>query len=414
MRLMGPAAVDYTTWGRHKAAAAAVADALREVGEVARAARLDWCGRTVEAIRCGDCGSLTYRAALCHDRACPVCSWRRSRREYARLMGAVRRAPHGRWVHVTLTLPAHVSTSLSAGLDLLTAAWGRWCRSILRGSLGWWRRVEVTRGPAGWHPHMHVLLLLPEGADLDPARVAAAWGRACRLDRAPLVGIRSWGAREVPRLVRYLTSDDHGAAGLDGPVLTEWLGAVRSRRFLASKGSLSSVCADPVATWRRTADRRSQTEPGGGTAPLPDGGAAADRMTRPQVPGVRSRPGPCNISGRYGTPRMPMPEAAEDGNAPGPCNRDPGHLVRRPITAPYVCAGESSGSPGAPGAHGPPGAPPRAGAVVALVPGSGCPRCGGRVHLVGVGVWSGEEYREVRGLAVEDAVPDGERCALCP
>ena len=395
MRLMGPA-VDYTTWGRHKAAAAAVADSLREVGEVARAARLDWCGRTVEAIRCGDCGTVTYRAALCHDRACPVCSWRRCRREYARLLAAVRRAPHGRWVHVTLTLPAHVSTSLSAGLDLLTAAWGRWCRSILRGALGWWRRVEVTRGPAGWHPHVHVLVLLPEGADLDPARVAAAWGRACRLDRAPLVGIRSWGAREVPRLVRYLTSDDHGAAGLDGPVLTEWLGAVRSRRFLASKGSLS-VCADPAAAQRRTADRRSQTEPGGGTA--------ADRMTRPQVPG--------------------------DGS------RDPGHLVRRPITSPAGAgddsgspgapgahgppgappragAGDESGSPGAPGAHGPPGAPPRAGAVVALVPGSGCPRCGGRVHLVGVGVWSGEEYREVRGLAVEDAVPDGERCALCP
>ena len=379
MRLMGPAAVDYTTWGRHKAAAAAVADALREVGEGARAARLDWCGRTVEAVRCVDCGSVTYRAALCHDRACPVCSWRRSRREYSRLLGAVRRAPKGRWLHVTLTLPAHVTTSLSAGLDLLTAAWGRWCRSQLRGALGWWRRVEITRGPGGWHPHVHVLVLLPEGADLDPARVAAAWGRACRLDRAPLVGIRSWGAREVPRLVRYLTADDLGATGLDGPVLTEWLGAVRSRRFLASKGSLSSVCADPVATRRRTADRRSQTEPGGGTA--------ADRR-RP----ITSPAGAGDDSGSPGAP-----------GAHGP----PGAPAR-------AGAGDDSGSPGAPGAHGPPGAPARAGAVVALVPGSGCPRCGGRVHLVGVGVWSGEEYREVRGLAVEDAVPVGERCALCP
>ena len=239
LRLMGPAAVDYTTWGRHKAAAVAVADALREVGEGARAARLDWCGRTVEVLRCGDCGTVTYRAALCHDRACPVCSWRRSRREYARLLSAVRRAPHGRWVHVTLTLPAHVSTSLSSGLDLLTAAWGRWCRSQLRGALGWWRRVEITRAPGGWHPHVHVLVLLPEGADLDPARVAAAWGRACRLDRAPLVGIRSWGARVVPRLVRYLTSDDHGAAGLTGPVLSEWLDAVRGRRLIASSGVLA-------------------------------------------------------------------------------------------------------------------------------------------------------------------------------
>ena len=396
---MGPAAVDYTTWGRHKAAAAAVADALREVGEVARAARLDWCGRTVEAIRCGDCDSVTYRAALCHDRACPVCSWRRSRREYARLLSAVRRAPQGRWVHVTLTLPAHVTYSLSAGLDLLTAAWGRWCRSILRGSLGWWRRVEITRratGPGGWHPHMHVLILLPEGADLDPARVAAAWGLACRLNPAPLVGIRYWVAREVPRLVRYLTADDLGAMGLDGPVLTEWLNAVRSRRLLASKGSLS--CADPVATRRRTADRRSQTEPGGGAAPLLDGGAAVDRKTMPLVPGDGSRPWPCNS---------------------GPINRDPGHLVRRPRTAPSVCAGESSSSPGASGAHGPPGAPPpgappRAGAVVALLPGSGCPRCGGRVLLMGVGVWSGEEYREVRGLAVEDSLPVGEGCALGP
>ena len=349
---MGPAAGDYTTWGRHKAAAAAVADALREVGEGARAARLDWCGRTVVAVRCVDCGSVTYRAALCHDRACPVCSWRRSRREYSRLLGAVRRAPKGRWLHVTLTLPAHVTTSLSAGLDLLTAAWGRWCRSILRGALGWWRRVEVTRGPAGWHPHMHVLLLLPDGADLDPARVAAAWGRACRLDPAPLVGIRSWEAREVPRLVRYLTADDHGAMGLEATELLEWLDAVRSRRLLASKGSL--YCADPAAALRRSADRRSQTEPGGGTA--------ADR--------------------------------------------------RRPITSP-AGAGDDSGSPGAPGAHGPPGAPPRAGAGLELVPGCGCPRCGGRVHLAGVGVWSGETYREVRGLAVEDAIPVGEGCALC-
>ena len=402
MRLMGPAAVDYTTWGRHKAAAAAVADALREVGEGARAARLDWCGRTVEAVRCVDCGSVTYRAALCHDRACPVCSWRRSRREYSRLLGAVRRAPKGRWLHVTLTIPAHVTTSLSAGLDLLTAAWGRWCRSQLRGALGWWRRVEITRAPGGWHPHVHVLVLLPEGVDLDPARVAAAWGRACRLDRAPLVGIRSWGAREVPRLVRYLTTDDLGATGLDGPVLTEWLGAVRSRRFLASKGSLS-VCADPVATWRRTADRRSQTEPGGGTAadrrrPITSPAGAGDDSGSPGAPGAHGPPG-----------APPRAGAGDDSGSPGaPGAHGP------PGAPPRAGAGDESGSPGAPGAHGPPGAPPRAEAVVALVPGSGCPRCGGRVYLVGVGVWSGEEYREVRGLAVEDAVPVGERCALCP
>jgi hypothetical protein len=105
--------------------------------------------------------------------ACPVCS---ARIRHAR--AAIIEAAAVRWVDgfggrlgfLTLTLRHALGQSLRSLRRALSAAWrrvtqSRWWRSL--GVFGFFRAVEVTDGANGWHPHLHVLLLLPAGFDFS-------------------------------------------------------------------------------------------------------------------------------------------------------------------------------------------------------------------------------------------------------
>ncbi len=126
--------------------------------------------------------------------ACPVCApavrWRREQG----LASAIRRLQAERDVSVrlaTLTVPHAVGDQLADLLSGLARAWHRLCsgRSWMDGQaqhgiVGWLRSVDITVSPrSGWHPHLHVLVVLDAGRPTRDEELAQwlgeRWRPAC-------------------------------------------------------------------------------------------------------------------------------------------------------------------------------------------------------------------------------------------
>jgi hypothetical protein len=117
---------------------------------------------------------------------CPTCTTaRRSRAatEIAQGITAIGEQEGEVWAQmVTMTIRHQAEVELAHALEALRVAWhetrhdGTWCR--------WWRdrviasarAVEVTRGVHGWHPHVHLLLVLRD-EPLDREDAIGACGR---------------------------------------------------------------------------------------------------------------------------------------------------------------------------------------------------------------------------------------------
>ncbi len=103
---------------------------------------------------------------------CPVCSAKiRARRSLEVELAAVRHvAEGGTLAMLTLTVRHDRSQSLLELVEAVRSSWRkvqrhrRWAK--LRPELvGTITALEVTHGPNGWHPHLHLLLFLRPGAD---------------------------------------------------------------------------------------------------------------------------------------------------------------------------------------------------------------------------------------------------------
>lgn len=138
----------------------------------------------------------SYRHLIgCKRLDCPVCGPCVAEREAADIALAVTThyANGGQVAFVTLTLRHTLGQYLSTLLPALSKAWTT-CRTSeatrgLWSSLtdGYVRKLEVTFGRNGWHPHLHLLVFLKPGVTADDASqlfegVFARWaGRLVRL-----------------------------------------------------------------------------------------------------------------------------------------------------------------------------------------------------------------------------------------
>lgn len=133
-----------------------------------RAERMRMCGTQVCAALGGDRVHV-IRANWCRDRLCPLCAWRRSRRNAAILRRAIARCvrdrPSGRWIMITLTIPSLQACDLSHGLTCLTRGWDilRHRRAWQRAIIGAARSIEITRSTRTglYHPHLHAIIEVP-------------------------------------------------------------------------------------------------------------------------------------------------------------------------------------------------------------------------------------------------------------
>ena len=121
--------------------------------------------------------------------SCPVCSAKIRTRRSLEVQAAakIHAALGGELVMLTLTLRHVRGQGLAQLLDVLKDSWKAvqqqrgWARGVRRELVGSVTGTEVTFGPNGWHPHLHLLLFLPAGsaaADSIRAWLPAAWQRA--------------------------------------------------------------------------------------------------------------------------------------------------------------------------------------------------------------------------------------------
>ena len=124
---------------------------------------------------------------------CPMCGPKIAAERATDIAMGITEQHHraGQVALLTMTLRHTRAQSLSELLTGLAGAW-RHCRNskvprrLWRAlTTGWIKRLEVTLGPNGWHPHLHVLLFL--GADVTPEQLAELAAAVTRAWEAHLV-----------------------------------------------------------------------------------------------------------------------------------------------------------------------------------------------------------------------------------
>lgn len=160
------------------------------------------CGQSVElGIRDGARAHWSGLVSCGSVHSCPVCS-ERIWAERADELRALLVAAHGAGYvvsMVTLTVRHTAGDGLSEQLDALNDAWSAAQNSsaVARckreaGVVGMVRRLEITDGAHGWHPHLHALVIhsVPGRASVLGATIHRAF--ASRLTRH---GVESWATR---------------------------------------------------------------------------------------------------------------------------------------------------------------------------------------------------------------------------
>lgn len=254
--------------GERKNASLAVADRLLDLCKAGqgyryiyakRAERMRSCGTWMEAARMQDGKFVVIRANWCRDRLCPMCAWRRSRRNAIALQRAVdyrkQLRPGGRWILLTLTIRNVDSSDIANSLDILVHAWDnlRHRREWERCFIGGARSIEITRNSDSgtYHPHLHALL---ECCDdyygdeyLTHARLLYYWRDAVSVytgvyDQDLRVDIRavdtgSDASGSVKEVSKYILKS---APLLESPLedLDELAAAVHGRRLVAYTGTI--------------------------------------------------------------------------------------------------------------------------------------------------------------------------------
>lgn len=143
------------------------------LARVAKCGRVAWTDQvSVHGVQ-GDDGLCAYPVGVVSCGSvwsCAVCSAKIAARRSMEVEAAAlaHTAAGGELVMLTLTVRHDRSQGLAELLDALRGAWRsvqndrRWLpvRSELVGSI---TATEITRGPNGWHPHLHLLLFVPGG-----------------------------------------------------------------------------------------------------------------------------------------------------------------------------------------------------------------------------------------------------------
>lgn len=220
---------------------------LRDVAQSITARdRVHGCGRkrispTVQ-LRLGSRGAGYAGVETCSSIwACPPCS-ASIRAERAReIQDAVGRhiVAEGGGMFITLTVPHGKKDPLRSTLKTVAAGWGKimqrkagrdWKDRL--GIIGYIRAVEVTYGGAGWHPHLHLLVLTRGPVSPDMSAAFEAWLQEKWVDYA---SDRDWGrtAGKFGVRIQDVVADDglakYVAKVQDGDGLDRVLGAELAR-----------------------------------------------------------------------------------------------------------------------------------------------------------------------------------------
>lgn len=207
----------------------------------------------------------------CNRRLCPFCEWRRSkawrRRFFEGLPKFHEDFPTHKPLFLTLTVKNCPINDLRSTIRDMHSAWARMTKLSGFPTKFWFRRTEVTHykseNPlsvgANFHPHMHVLLLVPSSyfshGYIRQNEWRQWWQMSARLDYAPIVDVRrgksksrsgSAGTNESKEASIEITKYQTKATDLIamGSALGEYNRQVANLRFAAVSKSLRPYVAD--------------------------------------------------------------------------------------------------------------------------------------------------------------------------
>lgn len=145
-----------------------------------------------------------HNANFCRDLLCPMCQWRKSLKQISQLSKVLNHEMiKGRYkpVFITLTIPNVPYDKLSEGINACLKSFDRLMKRKKYKSLimGYYRSLEVTvnRRTHTFHPHLHVLVLVPlsygktKGMYISHDELLNDWRQACRDQSITQVDIRA-------------------------------------------------------------------------------------------------------------------------------------------------------------------------------------------------------------------------------
>lgn len=150
----------------------------------------------------GDLSLKLHQARFCRVRNCPVCQWRRSLMWRARFYNAVPQLlkdyPKHRFLFLTLTVRNCAIADLGDTIQLLNSAFKKLTKRKQFPADGWLKSVEVTRNDQdnSAHPHLHVLLMVPDSYFIGRNYISQAnwrelWQDCLNVDYLPVVNVKA-------------------------------------------------------------------------------------------------------------------------------------------------------------------------------------------------------------------------------
>ncbi len=187
---------------------------------------------------------------------CSLCAAGRAKHLIERFEPAVFSDPRRHSYMLTLTWPsgANLLPCLQVGLGALRKLWMRKKRKAqgpLRNVLGLIACVEITRGPKGWHPHLHCVITLDKPNRVDARELRAEWFKltgGMQLDLAPIYDLREvfkYALKPGEMFPRHKTPSKSARNGLYAADRVEaWL-QLRRKPLLRAYGIYRSLAAEP-------------------------------------------------------------------------------------------------------------------------------------------------------------------------
>ena len=191
-------------WRKKKLESLQYAEYLK-VLEMKKAFKVQDCAETLTFTKDSNGKPTLYQCWFCRSRLCPLCNWRRARKNAAQLdmvlREAVKQHPEAQFLFLTLTTKNTTSAQeLKAELLKLTRVLGQ---KILRLKkfkkfvLGYVRSTEVTVNPddGSYHQHLHVLLMVKKSYFspkhyMKQSDWTELWKKKMNLDYTPIVHVQ--------------------------------------------------------------------------------------------------------------------------------------------------------------------------------------------------------------------------------
>jgi len=273
-------------WRKYKRQSLAISRAYRIFDELKRyAGRVEECGFYLKFKVCvSGHERRLIQASFCRCRLCIMCQWRKSLVMYHQVITLVH-AHKNRYksdipLLLTLTVPNVAGEDLSSCLDNMQVAFRKLMdrRGVKRAVRSWFRGLEVTynRERRDYHPHYHVLLLVPKnyfehskGLYIDRDRWLELWQQATAMPEITQVDVRRVKKRsgkggiesvsaEVSKYATkpssYVRRSSGGEFEADSAVVETLHKALKGRRLVGFGGLFNKLCKELKQTDVESAD----------------------------------------------------------------------------------------------------------------------------------------------------------------